>query len=63
MALTTFRRAFVDHDEVRVETDPGVFWRLPNPSTENGTRRYDPRTVLKAVIAAGEIETDRWEEA
>jgi hypothetical protein len=55
---TAFRRAFLDHYNVCVETAPGEFWFLPNP-TEDG-RHYDRDRVLAAVIASKKIDLEKW---
>lgn len=53
-----FRRAFIDHGHVCVETEPGECWYLPNPTPEG--RAYECREMLTAVIAAKRVNLQRW---
>ena len=57
--MATFRRAFIDHGRVAVEVRPGQCWALPNP-TANGTR-YEAEKILRAVVAAREVNLELWE--
>lgn len=56
--LLSFRRAFVDHEAVCVETEAGVVWTLPNPQPDG--RGYRAASVLAAVIQAKAINPDLW---
>ena len=55
---TPFRRAFVDHETLCVETGPGETWYLPNPLADG--QRYDPALMLPRVVAEGAVNLARW---
>jgi hypothetical protein len=56
--LSKFRRVFIQHEHLCVETAPGEEWALPNPTPEG--KRYDPVRLRAAVIKAGSVDLSRW---
>jgi hypothetical protein len=56
--MVSFRRVFIDHSNVCIELGPDNAYYLPNPTPEG--RRYDPKKMMKNVIAAKQVDLERW---